>query len=225
MGTSSRLSANPFCSIFTVRPAPHAVSLRWRRENGPVSGGTLFFFFVPGRWRRLPRCILRPEQLDTMVAAIHLNRAMQEKNADLKYLLDQWETLLKKVRYTSGYVPAPYLFCSGSIYGLKEYTGFLRSDDISQKALNKQRELILQKIIENTQQTINLLIEDVNFVAERLEKAIQNSDELHQNYLYILDRFRQGITRLHQTEQATQEELDQSRAAQADQEENHEQEE
>ena len=170
-------------------------------------------------------CSLRPEQLDTMVAAIHLNRAMQEKNADLKDLLDQWETLLKKVRYTSGYVPAPYLFCSGSIYGLKEYTGFLRSDDISQKALNKQRELILQKIIENTQQTINLLIEDVNFVAERLEKAIQNSDELHQNYLYILDRFRQGITRLHQTEQATQEELDQSRAARADQEEKHEQEE
>src|SRR5699024_7626198 len=104
-------------------------------------------------------CDLYPEQLDTMLEAVSLNKAMQRKGADLKDLLAKWESLEKKIRYTRGYVATQYLFCSGSVYGIQEYSGFLRNDKLSQQALNKQRELILQKIIENTQQTINLLIE------------------------------------------------------------------
>jgi len=159
-------------------------------------------------------CDLYPEQLDTMLEAVSLNKAMQRKGADLKDLLAKWESLEKKIRYTRGYVATQYLFCSGSVYGIQEYSGFLRNDKLSQQALNKQRELILQKIIENTQQTINLLIEDVNYVAECLEKEMGAAAELKQRYLGILDRFRQGITLLHETEQASQGELKHSNPGQ-----------
>lgn len=166
----------------------------------------------------LEACDLYPEQLDTMTKAVELNKKMQVKGADMKELLARWKKLKQDTRYTRGYVAGQYLFCSGSIYGLKEYTGFLCGDALDQKALNKQRELILHKIIENTQKTINLLIEDVNFMADRLEKATADSAEIRQRYLIILDRFRQGITRLQETEQSSRDELDNSKSGQVEEE-------
>lgn len=128
-------------------------------------------------------CALRPEQIDTMVTANGLNEKMQKKDADLTELKKQWKHFLEEIRYTQKYVPGMYLFCSGSIYGVKSYTGFLKSDETSQKAINKQRELILQDIITNNQKTINVLIDDMNDLAERLEDAISGGKELQKRLI------------------------------------------
>ena len=68
------------------------------------------------------------------------------------------------------------------MYGLKSYEGFLKKDETSQKAINKQRELILQEVIVSNQKAVNVLIGDMNYLAERLEKALIEEDNIKQDY-------------------------------------------
>lgn len=120
-------------------------------------------------------CQLTPEQVDTMVKAVALNQKMQEKDADFTGLKKEWEGFINEIQHTPGYVPTMFLFCSGSVYGIESYTGFLKKDKTNQKAVNKQRELILHEIIINNQKTVNVLIDDLNFIAERLESAAKDA--------------------------------------------------
>lgn len=128
---------------------------------------------------------LNHEQITTMEKAVSLNISMQSKDADMGKLKDSWEKFIKSIKDTSGYVPTLYLFCSGSIYGLKSYEGFFKKDETSQNAINKKRELILQEVISNNQKAVNILIGDMNYLADRLEKALREEDEIQQNYSKI----------------------------------------
>ena len=91
-----------------------------------------------------------------------------------------------------------YLFCSGSIYGIDNYNSFLKKDDTSEKAVNKQRELILHEIIENTQKTINILIDDMNYIAEKIEKLVDEKEKLEENYRKLVIRLTQGMKAMSQ---------------------------
>ncbi len=120
-----------------------------------------------------------------MEKAVSLNISMQSKDADMGKLKDMWVKFIKSIKDTPGYVPTLYLFCSGSVYGLKSYEGFFKKDETSQNALNKKRELILQEVISNNQKAVNILIGDMNYLADRLEKALQKEDKIQQDYSAI----------------------------------------
>ena len=140
----------------------------------------------------MEHCSLNPEQIHTMVTAVSLNKKMQDKDADMEKLKQEWKKLVKSIKDTPGYVPTLYLFCSGSVYGLKSYDGFLKKDETSQKAVNKQRELILQEVIVSNQKAVNVLIGDLNYLAERLEKALVEGDKIQQDY----ERIKQLLSRI-----------------------------
>lgn len=128
---------------------------------------------------------LNHEQITTMEKAVSLNISMQSKDADMGKLKDMWVKFIKSIKDTPGYVPTLYLFCSGSVYGLKSYEGFFKKDETSQNDLNKKRELILQEVISNNQKAVNILIGDMNYLADRLEKALQKEDKIQQDYSAI----------------------------------------
>lgn len=140
----------------------------------------------------MENCSLNPEQISTMEKAVSLNKKMQAKDADMEKLKGDWKKLIKSVKDTPGYVPTLYLFCSGSVYGLKSYDGFLKKDETSQQAINKQRELILQEVIVSNQKAVNVLIGDMNYLAERLEKALLEEDKIKQDY----EKIKQLLSRI-----------------------------
>ena len=139
----------------------------------------------------MEKCGLCPDQLETMEKAVSLNQQMQMREADMGQLKDQWKKLIKSIHGTKRYVPTPYLFCSGSVYGLKTYNGFLKKNDTSQKAVNKQRELILQEIIINNQKAVNVLIGDMNYLAERLEDSLETEEKIRKDYEKIKQLLKQ----------------------------------
>lgn len=140
----------------------------------------------------MENCSLNPEQISTMEKAVSLNKKMQAKDADMEKLKGDWKKLIKSIKDTPGYVPTLYLFCSGSVYGLKSYDGFLKKDETSQQAINKQRELILQEVIVSNQKAVNVLIGDMNYLAERLEKALLEEDKIKQDY----EKIKQLLSRI-----------------------------
>lgn len=140
----------------------------------------------------MENCSLNPEQISTMEKAVSLNKKMRSKDADMEKLKREWKKLIKSIKGTPGYVPTLYLFCSGSVYGLKSYDGFLKKDETSQKAINKQRELILQEVIVSNQKAVNVLIGDMNYLAERLENALIEEDKIKQDY----EKIRQLLSRI-----------------------------
>ncbi|GFP76642.1 hypothetical protein [Clostridium fungisolvens] len=135
-------------------------------------------------------CNLCPEQIDTMTISVDLNSRMQHKDSDIKALKKEWSDFIKHIRYTNAYVPGPYLFCSGSIYGIDAYTNFFKKDDTSEKAINKQRDLILHEIIINNQKTMNVLVDDMNYLAGLLELAVNESNVNKEKYKKLIDRLR-----------------------------------
>ena len=152
----------------------------------------------------MEHCSLKPEQIETMEKAVSLNKKMQIKDADMEKLKADWKQLIKSIKNTPGYVPTLYLFCSGSVYGLKSYNGFLTKDETNQKAINKQRKLILQEVIISNQKAVNILIGDMNYLAERLEKALKEENEIKQDYVKIkqlLSRIRSAMRNVEQEEE------------------------
>ena len=152
----------------------------------------------------MENCSLNPKQISTMEKAVSLNKKMQAKDADMEKLKGDWKKLIKSIKDTPGYVPTLYLFCSGSVYGLKSYDGFLKKDETSQQAINKQRELILQEVIVSNQKAVNVLIGDMNYLAERLEKALLEDDKIKQDYEKIkqlLSRIKSAMRTVEQEEE------------------------
>lgn len=143
---------------------------------------------------------IRPAQVDTMMRAVQLNKKMQQKGSDYVDIKKEWIGLLKAIRYTEGYVPSMYLFCSGSVYGVNNYNVFFASDDNSQKGINKKRELILQEIIINNQKTLNVLIDDMNYIASHLEQAVNESEEYKEKYKVLIERLKIACNGLKNTE-------------------------
>lgn len=85
-----------------------------------------------------------------------------------------------------------YLFCAGSVYGVNCYENFFAADDNSQKNINKKREIILQEIILNTQKTLNVLTGDMNYIASRIEKAVNESEEYKEKYKKLINRLQEA---------------------------------
>lgn len=155
----------------------------------------------------MERCSLVPDQINTMNQAISLNKEMQQKNADMDKLKKKWNTLIKSIKDTPGYVPSLYLFCSGSVYMKETYEGFF-GKKTSQEEINKQRELILHDVIINNQKTVNVLIGDMNYLAERLEQALDREDVLQQKYALIrqlMSRIKAASQTVEHVEQVQQE--------------------
>lgn len=135
---------------------------------------------------------LRREQMDTISDAVRLNKRMQQKECNYVEIKKEWMALFKKTRYTDGYVPSMYLFCAGSVYGVNCYENFFAADDNSQKNINKKREIILQEIILNTQKTLNVLTGDMNYIASRIEKAVNESEEYKEKYKKLINRLQEA---------------------------------
>lgn len=142
---------------------------------------------------------VRPAQADTMVKAVRLNKKMQQKGCDYTAIKKDWIKLFKETRYSEGYVPSMYLFCSGSVYGVDCYNDFFAPDDNSQKGINKKREIILQEIIMNNQKTLNVLINDMNCIASRLEQAVDESEEYKAKYKTLIERLKKACSGLDKT--------------------------
>ncbi len=138
------------------------------------------------------KCELSEEQMDSMTFAVSLNKKMLLKDADMGKLKGEWKKFIASIKNTNGYVPTKYLFCSGSVYGIKSYDGFMKKDETSQKAINKQRELILQELITNNQKAVNVLVGDMNYLATRLEKALETEEKIRKDY----DNIRQLLRRI-----------------------------
>ena len=155
----------------------------------------------------MEHCSLNPEQVNTMERAVCLNKKMQNKDADMGKLKEEWKKLIKSIKDTSGYVPTLYLFCSGSVYGLKAYDGFFKKDETSKNAINKQRELILQEVIISNQKAVNVLIGDMNYLAERLESALIEEDKIKQDYekvKQLINRIKSAMRTVEQGEECTE---------------------
>ncbi|MCD7763018.1 MAG: hypothetical protein LUI14_07430 [Lachnospiraceae bacterium] len=150
------------------------------------------------------QCELTEEQMDSMVYAVKLNKKMLLKDADMAKLKQEWKKFTASVKNTKGYVPSRYLFCSGSVYGIKSYNGFLKKDETSQSAINKQRELILQELIINNQKSVNVLIGDMNYLAARLEKALETEEKIQQDYdniKILLNRIKAAMSTVKEEEE------------------------
>lgn len=150
-------------------------------------------------------CELCPEQIDTMCKAVSLNEKMQMKNADMRELRKEWDRLIREIRYSTSYVPSSFLFCSGSVYGIASCNNFLSKDNLTEKEINKQRELILHEIIINNQKTLNVLIDDMNYLAEQLESAVNESYENKERYKKLIMRLKMANSGL-ETENKEREE-------------------
>ena len=154
------------------------------------------------------RCGLNESQMDTMAYAVSLNKRMLVKDADMKKLKGEWKKFTETIKDTTAYVPTKYLFCSGSVYGIKSYESFLKKDETNQQAINKQRELILQELITNNQKTVNVLIGDMNYLAARLEKALETEEKIQQDYNSIkqlLDRIKAAMNTVREEESYSKE--------------------
>ena len=151
----------------------------------------------------MEKCSLVPEQIETIEKALHLNQEMLHRDADMEKLKKDWKTLIKSIYGSRAYVPTPYLFCFGSMYGAETCNEFLRKEEKSQKAVNKQRELILQEIIIRNQKAVNVLIGDMNYLAEKLEEALRTADEIKKDYSNItqlLSRIKSAVYFVHEEE-------------------------
>lgn len=150
---------------------------------------------------------LCPEQIDTMSVAVKLNKKMQQKGCDYTAITKEWKELFERTRYTENYVPSMYLFCSGSVYGVKCYEAFFATGANRQESINKKREVILQEIILNNQRTIDILTDDLTDIASRLEEAINEGEEHKEKYQALINRLKKASDRLKKDRNTMQSEL------------------
>lgn len=77
----------------------------------------------------------------------------------------------------------------GTYQGIKHLTG------ISDLENNKQREILIQAIVKNSQKTINFLIQDVNFIALRLSEEISRADRTDE----LIDKLKRQLVLMAQS--------------------------
>jgi hypothetical protein len=123
---------------------------------------------------------LRPEQLELMEYAIDLNKEMVSDDANVIKLQNSAKDMAKSAIYLN--IPLMTLYCSGSVYNVDTYHKIFNGDEKAKVSIDKQRELMLQTIIKNTQETINHLVTDMNSVSAQLlneiQKGIQSSTKI-----------------------------------------------
>lgn len=117
---------------------------------------------------------IKDNQIETMLAAIHLHKNMQRHHADLSMIQRDMDKIFSHAKTVS--IPQETIFCSGSVYTVDTYIGIFkyRKQKVS---ISKQRELMLQEIIRNSQKTVNYLLEEINDVTIQLMDAVQKGNE------------------------------------------------
>ena len=118
---------------------------------------------------------IQPEQLELMIYAINLNRQMIEDKSDIVDLQGKAQNMLK--RALEQRIPLMTLYCSGSVYSVDTYRKIFNGKDKANFSIDKQRELMLQTVIKNTQETVNHLVADMNNISEQLVSEIQKGIE------------------------------------------------
>lgn len=149
-----------------------------------------------------------PQQLELMETAIDLNRKMTANDADIYALQDKSKALVKEALQL--HVPLMTLYCSGSAYSVDTYHKLFKNSDKAQVAIDKQRELMLQAVIQNSQKTLNHLVEDINSVSQQLIEEIERSSQATGKIAKLsalLGRLSAGATRTVQKSEGTEQKI------------------
>ncbi|GEM_PF-3171001 len=149
-----------------------------------------------------------PMQLELMESAVDLHREITSNDANIYELQDKSKALVKESLKL--HVPLMTLYCSGSPYNVDTYNKLFRKSDRAQVAIDKQRELMLQAVVQNTQKTLNHLVEEMNSVSEQLIKEIQRGSVASQKIeklSALLGRLSAGATRTVEKSQGTEEKI------------------
>lgn len=117
------------------------------------------------------------EQIEDMLAAIAIYRKMQQKDADLESLKKDMELLWRHTKTLD--IPREAIFCSGSVYSIDTYRGVMKKRKQKQ-SITRQRELMLQEVIRNTQISLNHLVEDLNDTTLRLVEEVSRGNQRDQ---------------------------------------------
>ncbi|MEG1924660.1 MAG: hypothetical protein RR415_02825 [Ruthenibacterium sp.] len=122
---------------------------------------------------------INDEQISLMLYALALHREQLAKNVNLPVLQKKIEKMHETAKQLQ--IPLVSLYCAGSVYNVDTYHGLKKWLGMGEKAINKQRELILQAVVRNSQETVNHLVEDLNAVAQQLIEAIQKGGMAQEN--------------------------------------------
>lgn len=114
------------------------------------------------------------QQALVMLSAIRLYKNLQKADVDYQSLEKDKNVLLNQAERLN--IPLEAIFCSGSVYNVDTYHGLFRKQK-QQRSIQKQRELMLQTVIRNSQITMNRLAEDMNDTTLKLLKYVQNGNE------------------------------------------------
>ncbi len=114
---------------------------------------------------------IRPAQLELMEYAIELNREMVMDDANIIELQAKSQDMVKSALKLR--IPLMTLYCSGSVYSVDTYRKIFNGNEKARISIDKQRELMLQTVIKNTQETVNQLVSDMNSISEQLVSEIQ----------------------------------------------------
>lgn len=118
---------------------------------------------------------ISPEQIGLMTKAVILNKKMVADDSNIMDLQDDAKEIALDARDLG--IPLMSLYCSGSVYSVDTYFAIFKGKEKAQIAIDKQRELMLQTVIKNTQKTINNLVEDMNWVTDQLVMEIKKGQQ------------------------------------------------
>ena len=141
--------------------------------------------FINGLQQKLE---VSDEQVETMLTAIELYKEMQRREADLIGLKNKLENLWHHAKAIR--IPREAIFCSGSVYNVDTYRGLNRQRKLG-RSITLQRELMLQAVIRNTQESINHLVEDMNDVTIRLLDEVQRGNRRDEQIQLLSQQVRQ----------------------------------
>lgn len=151
---------------------------------------------------------ISPQQLELMESAIDLYRQMIADDKDIYRLQNRSKTLVKEALEL--HVPLVTLYCSGSPYSVDTYNKLFSNNDKAQVAIDKQRELMLQAVIRNSQKMLNNMIKDMNSVSRQLIDGIQRGSlatEKINKLSALLGRLSSGATKTVQKAEGTEQQI------------------
>lgn len=113
------------------------------------------------------------DQIAIMIAAINVYGFMQKQDADLAQLRKEFDALLSNAK--AKHIPQEALFCSGSVYNVDTYHGIRHERKLGQ-SITRQRELMLQAVVRNMQESVNNIAEDMNDLTLKLLEEIEKGN-------------------------------------------------
>lgn len=113
------------------------------------------------------------EQIAVMIAAINVYKKAQAQDADLEELRKEFEALDRYAKIN--HIPMEALFCSGSVYNVDTYHG-IRHERKLGRSITRQRELMLQAVVRNMQESVNNIAEDMNDLTLKLLEEIEEGN-------------------------------------------------